>query len=195
MQPEAVRPVAETTPPTELFAQALPLLPAVVRAACLRCRHFPRPEDVERFQARLCVLLLKDNAKVLRGYKGNAELKTWLQKIANHEVSRVLRWERQSVSLDDVPPERLVQPPEQEVWLLRKERQQLLQELLPKLPPRKRELAELALQGFSDEEIALEMGLKVETVYKRKSEALKSCVRLLRRGKKVAERREDFGLR
>ena len=60
-----------------------------------------------------------------------------------------------------------------------------MEETLAKLPPRQRELAELALQGLTDEGIAQELGIKVKTVYARKSEAMKKLRELVAERQKI----------
>lgn len=156
----------------ELWNEAQLHLDVVVRNALRPWKQHHQADDVNRFKQRLSEKLLRKNKKPLGDLLDEAKLKPWLQKIANREVNRVLQRESRNVSFDDAPPEVFEQKPEQEELLLRKEQRNLVKEILPELPPRKQELAELALQEFSDEEIARKMGLKVVTVYKRKSETL-----------------------
>ena len=163
----------------ELWNEAQLLLDEVVRNALRPWKRHQQADDVNRFKQRLSEKLLKDDKKLLRDFWQEAGLKTWLQKITRREVNRVLQRESRSVHLDDAPPEVFSQSPVQEEFLLQKERAQLLAEGLPKLPPRKRELAELALQGFSDEEIARKMRLKVDSVYRMKNVVVKKLRKLI----------------
>lgn len=157
-------PKAQRTPEA-LFDKAQLLLDEVVRNALRPWKRHQQADDVDRFKQRLELLLWQGDLKLLREFRQEAKLKTWLQKIANHEVSRVLREESRNVSFDDAPPEKFIQPPTQEKLLLQKEWAQLLEEALPKLTEHERKLVELMRQDLSAKEIARELGIMVGTVY------------------------------
>ena len=157
-------------PLPELFEQAVTLLDPVVRRAFLHYDHPPTPEDLERFHQRLSLLLLKDDYRRLRTFDQRAQLSTWLQTVVNHEVAHFLQREGRSVALEDAPPATFYQPATQEEILFAKEQAHLVKSVARKLSKRQRQLYELIRQDLSDAEIAGEMNLKVESVYRKKIE-------------------------
>lgn len=174
----------------ELFAEALLSLDKVVRNALRHYYPKHQADDVERFKQRLIEKLLKDDMKMLREFRQEAEPKTWLQQIANHEVIRVLREEGRSVSFDDAPPEVFIQPPTQEENLLHKEREQLMAEVLHTMTPHEQMLIELEGQGWKAEEIARELDIGVKTVYSKKSKAKRKLKELVEERQKIISKRE-----
>lgn len=163
----------------ELWNEAQHLLDVVVPNALRPWNKHQNADDVQWFKQRLSEKLLKDDKKLLRNFRQEAELKTWLQKIANREVNRALLKESRSVSFDDAPPQVFEQKPRQEELLLRKEQTQLLAEAIAKLTPRERKLAELLQQDLKAEEIARELGIKVNSVHRIKNTVVKKLGKLV----------------
>jgi RNA polymerase sigma factor (sigma-70 family) len=155
--------------PEELYAQAEALLDQTVSRAFMHYRHPPTPEDVARFHGRLSLLLLEDDYRRLRTFDQRAQLSNWPQTVANHEVLHFLKKELKKTSLDDLPPERFVQSPNQEdaVWL--HEQQHLMNEAKQRLNEDERELYQLAyVEEWSAKQIAQQLGCSPETVRQRK---------------------------
>jgi RNA polymerase sigma factor (sigma-70 family) len=169
----------------ELFAQAEALLPKLVRQAFLRFGHRPNADEEERLAERLKLQLYgQGDYRLLRTLKEPAALSGWLQVIANRAVSRFLQHESRKVGFDEVPQEKLVQPPEQEELLWRKEQKQLLQEALPKLTEHERKRVELMLRGLNPKEIALSLNIKVSSVHRMKSKLVKKLRELVNEGRR-----------
>lgn len=133
--------------PEELFAQVSPLLDSVVRMACLHCCHDPTLEDVKRLTQRLHALLLDNDFQLLRDYRHEAGLRTYLQAVANHRVSHFLQDERRKVNLDELPEDFFTasQTQEDEIW--EKEKLELLKKAVKRLTKRERQLFALLLAG------------------------------------------------
>lgn len=174
----------------ELYALASPMLDHAARAACLHCQHLSTPNDVARFSQRLSVLLLEGDYRRLRTYDQQAELRTWLQMVANREVSRVLKRERRYVALEDAPPRTFDLMPEQEENLLHKEREHLAAKALTELTPHEQKLIELEAQGWKTKEIARELDIGVKTVYSKKSKAKRKLKELVEERQKIISKKE-----
>lgn len=157
----------------ELWNETQLLLGEVVRNALRPWKRHQQADDVNRFKQRVSEKLLKDDKKLLREFRQEAGLKTWLQKIANRQINRVLQRESRSVSFEDAPPEVVEQSPEQETLLLQKEREQLLTAAIARLTSRERKLVELIQQDKKAEEIARELGIKVNSVHRTKNAVVK----------------------
>ncbi len=119
--------------------------------------------------------------KAVKKFRGEADLKTWLFRIAINESRNRHRWwqrrrRRQTISLDapcgigETPLSETVSSlsanPEQEI--LRREREKMLLEALNNLPDIFREAIILCdIEGFSYEEIAQTLELNIGTVKSR----------------------------
>ena len=169
----------EVLTPEELFEQALLLLDDVIRTACRRRYHSPTPEDVGRLRQRLIVLLRNKDLLLLRSYRQEAKLRTWLQTVASRQVSRFLQDERRKVYLDELPDDFFTALPMQEDEVLRKERMESLKKAVKRLTKGQRQLLGLLESGLSESEIAQKKGVKVEAVYQAKSRLIKKLRKLI----------------
>jgi DNA-directed RNA polymerase specialized sigma24 family protein len=73
----------------EIFEDVFPRIPKVVRNVCVNIGHDPDRMDVDEFAQRIGVLLWKNDYRVLRSFKHESSLETWLFTIAKR---RILRW-------------------------------------------------------------------------------------------------------
>ncbi|MFY1672609.1 RNA polymerase sigma factor [Plantactinospora sp. WMMB334] len=91
----------------------------------------------------------------------------WMYKTARYKLLVLRRRRRQEteISLDEVPPERLAEPADPA------EARELLRGWLPQLPPRQAEVFMLALDGWTDQEIATLLGIAYNTVRTYRQEA------------------------
>jgi RNA polymerase sigma-70 factor (ECF subfamily) len=133
-------------------------------------------------------------AETLDGFRGDACVRTWVTKIAEHNLYR--RWNRrkkssQIESNEDLPvePETSALSPEDEV--ASRELSALVRDEVRKLPPRMRACLELRLyQDRSYKEIADILGMKIGTVgvtLKHAEERLKKAL-----GKRILVNKKDF---
>jgi len=166
----------------EELLQALPSLDGIIRAACIRCHHYPAAEQVKRLKQRLIVRMLEDDYRRLRTFDQRAELQTWLQTVANRLVSRLLQQERRKISLADAPSEVFTQHPVQEESLLKKEHEEALTEALGKLTPREQKLFKLLREGYKSKEIAQVLNIKVESVYRKRNALVKKIQEIIEGG-------------
>jgi DNA-directed RNA polymerase specialized sigma24 family protein len=70
--------------------------------------------DMEDIAQSIVLLLIKDNCRVLRSFKGHSSLETWLQKIANHRTTRFYRGWRRMMNLEDLQLSNQTYPPIQD---------------------------------------------------------------------------------
>ncbi|HEX5273318.1 MAG TPA: sigma-70 family RNA polymerase sigma factor [Gemmataceae bacterium] len=124
-----------------------------------------RPEDTEDLAAEILLQIVSHDYAVLRQFKGNSSLATYLAVIARricvHELAR--RSAAQEVSSRDgrtVPePE---EPPKAEIGL---ESLEEVEKILGRLPHRDREVVRLYyLEGRSYEEISTQLNIPVNTI-------------------------------
>lgn len=125
------------------------------------------PEDVEDIAAEVLVQIIADNFKVLREFKGTANLATYLTVIARricvHELSR-RQTVRESIKkgesrlLDDLPDE-------SEAAMKGMERLEEVEALLRKLRGKDREIVrQFYLEGRTYEEISTDLDIPVNSI-------------------------------
>jgi RNA polymerase sigma-70 factor (ECF subfamily) len=120
------------------------------------------PEDVEDVAAEVMLQVVADDYKVLRQFRGNSSLATYLTVIARrtcvHELSR-----RIAARDTAVPPARPAEDrPRASVGL---ESLEEVQKLLRRLPAREREVVRMFyLEGRSYEEISTRLHIPVNTI-------------------------------
>ena len=125
------------------------------------------PEDVEDIAAEVLVQIIADNYKVLREFKGTANLATYLTVIARricvHELSR-RQTVRESIKkgesrlLDDLPDE-------SEAAMKGIERLEEVEALLRKLRGKDREIVrQFYLEGRTYEEISTDLDIPVNSI-------------------------------
>lgn len=136
-----------------------------VRFACRKYNHGAPPEEVEEFTEQITVLLLEQDCRRMQTHNpSKASFKTWLQQVVNHHVSRQLQKNRPAESLEDELLSTLSYPPAQEKELLRKEQRTILENVIDKLSLHDQRIARLKLSEVPDEEIALDLNIKVASV-------------------------------
>ena len=125
------------------------------------------PEDVEDIAAEVLVQIIADNYKVLRDFKGTANLATYLTVIARricvHELSR-RQTVRESIKKGE---SRLLEdlPDESEAAMKGIERLEEVEALLRKLRGKDREIVrQFYLEGRTYEEISTDLDIPVNTI-------------------------------
>lgn len=162
----------------ELLAEIL----SVVCAACQKRRYYPDQSEIDGLVSRIAVKLLDKEARLLRSFEGRSERRTWLFTIADRFVRRWIRSRKKMIGLNDAPPLSFIIQPDQEERVFSREVREKLLEVFCKLTLREQKLLCLWwLQELSAEEIAKEMGIKKESVYKEKSD-LKKKIRMMIEG-------------
>ena len=118
--------------------------------------------DMEDIVQSIVLLLIKDDCRALRSFKGLSSLETWQQTIANHETIRFYRGKKDMMSLEDLSPAEQAYPPSQEDEVLH-------HEIVHKLTKGQRKLLELILLGLKTNEIAERNGTDPDSVSRSKS--------------------------
>jgi RNA polymerase sigma-70 factor, ECF subfamily len=135
------------------------------------------PEDVEDIAAEVMLQIVKDDFKVLRKFRQQASLATYITVIARritiHELNRrqAVRSEIKTgvARLDDLPSD------DNEAAMKGMERLEEVEDLLRKLKGTERDVVKLYyLRGLTYEEISTETGMPVNTIGSTLSRARKS---------------------
>jgi RNA polymerase sigma-70 factor (ECF subfamily) len=123
-----------------------------------------KPEDTEDLAAEVLLQIVANDYAVLRQFRGNASLATYLTVIARricvHELAR-------RMAARDVQPAPAAEAPEPEAedHASGIERLEEVERLLSKLPGREREVVRLHyIEGRSYEEISTELNIPVNTI-------------------------------
>jgi RNA polymerase sigma factor (sigma-70 family) len=157
-----------------------------VRYACRFYNYRASQDEVEDFSQDILVKLLKDDGRILQSFANRSSVDTWLYTVVRRELRPYLfrlRWEKENLSnVDDLSPETLRYRANQEERLIGDNERITLHTIISRLPDRKRRLMQLDLHGLKSREIAIDMGIKIESVYRRKSALLKEIQGLIEAG-------------
>ncbi len=161
-------------------------VPKAVRYACRFYGYQASQDEVEDFSQFVFLKMLKNNGRILRSFEGRSSIDTWLYAVVRRELKPYLlgrQWEEENMSdVDDLSPETLRYNPNQEERLIDEDKRKTLHALISRLPDRKRQLLELLLEEMKPEEIAKEMGIKIDSVYRLKNTIIKEFQRLIEGG-------------
>ncbi len=120
---------------------------------------------------------------MLRSFRQEASLRTYLLKIAYHEVVDFLQERKKSVPLEDLPLEMIEQLPQQEEHFLHDEQVQLLEEAVKQLSVEDQELYGLVYrEELPIEELSQRLGANTLNIWQRISRLRKRLKALI--GKK-----------
>jgi RNA polymerase sigma factor (sigma-70 family) len=179
-------PNGSQTPDALNIERLIAKVPKAVRYACRYYGYQANWNEVENLSQNILVKLFKDDGRVLQSFANRSSVDTWLYTVVRRELRRYfLRrwWEKENLTnVDDLSPETLRFEANQEERLIDKEERRNLDAIISSLSGRKRRLMELGLQDLESREIAKEMGIKIESVYRRKSALLKEIHRLIEGG-------------
>lgn len=127
-----------------------------------------QPEDIEDLAAEILLHIVDNNYTMLRQFKGNSSLATYLTVIARriciHELVQRAGGAPEGAATDGrrPPVKEREQPPKVQVGL---ESLEEVQQLMRKLPAREREVVRLFyLEGRSYEEISTELQIPVNSI-------------------------------
>jgi RNA polymerase sigma-70 factor (ECF subfamily) len=126
-----------------------------------------KPEDTEDLAAEVLLQIVQNDYAVLRQFKGNASLATYLTVIARricvHELAR--RAAAREVQPNANDQEAAEQPDEDDAPARGLESLEEVEKLLGKLPSKEREVVRLYyLEGRTYEEISTELNIPVNTI-------------------------------
>ena len=165
----------------QLFLDIVPRIPIAVRQACKSLSHYPDQLEFDGFVSRIVMLLMDDDFHALRSFDNRSEPQTWLFKIATRLIMRRLKAQKRELPLEDSPSSSFITQPDQEEKLISEEREKLLMAAVGELTEHEQKLFYLITQGLKSEEIAKELKIKKESVYRERSaliEKLQNTVNL-----------------
>jgi RNA polymerase sigma-19 factor, ECF subfamily len=171
---------APDVPDVELLI--IKLSPEVSKAVRHAYRHPTNPNEIEDITQDVLLKLIEDDYRRLRSFDGRSKIETWLHTIVKNYVGHYFwsrRWEKESVSLDELSADALSYRPTQEKMIIDEEVRKTLHEIINRMPERRKLLMELLLQGLKTEEIAKELGIKITSVYSEKSIQYKELRKLV----------------
>lgn len=168
--------------PASLFAEILLDIPYVVDQACHNLGYHPRQMDFEDFVQEVILLLIDRDYYNLRLFKHLSLPRTWLFAVVRHHLNRQIQRQSRGVSLEDIRPDSLSFQPEQENKLIDEERTKQLAIALKRLTDRERRLFRLLCSDeLSASEVAREMGIKTESVYRRRNAVIRKIRKMIHR--------------
>jgi len=157
-----------------LVARYSPFVQAEARRQLLRYRGKAAPADLEDVYQEVFAQLLRDDARTLRQFRQDSSLSTWLAYVVRSVCRLVAGRER---GAPPVPADLAIPPPTEEDLPL-----DGLKEAIAGLPSRDQRLLRLFFhEGKKYREIALELGVSVNSVGPLLSRALSAARRRLAR--------------
>lgn len=137
-----------------------------MRYACRYYGYQANRDEVEDLVQDILVKLFKDDGRVLQSFANRSLIDTWLYTVVRRELRTYLLrrlWEKENMSnVDDLSSENLRYEANQEERLIEEGKRKTLRAIINILPDRKHRLVVLSLQELKPEEIAKEMGIKIE---------------------------------
>lgn len=153
----------------QVIEDLLPEILVAVRASLYRCGHRGDRDEIDDLCQQITVLLIDDDFRRLRSFDHASSQRTWLTTVVRNHVINYLQRHKTTVSLNDVSADAIVYPARQEERVFEQEQRDSLQAALANLTKRELRLFELCyVFGLSTVEIAEAMGIKVQSVRRRK---------------------------
>ncbi|HTG14058.1 MAG TPA: sigma-70 family RNA polymerase sigma factor [Blastocatellia bacterium] len=164
----------------QVIEDLLPEILVAVRASLYRCSHRGDRDEIDDLCQEITILLMDDDFRRLRSFDHASSHKTWLTAVVRNHVINHLQRQKTMISLSDLTPATIRCPALQDRHLFAKELRDNVQEALTRLTPREARLFELCyLLGLSTVEIAEGMGIKPQSVRRRKHAVTKKLRQLL----------------
>jgi RNA polymerase sigma factor (sigma-70 family) len=164
------------------------LSPNVSKALYHACRFYGHPanqDEINDLTQDILVKLIEDGHRRLLSYDGRSNINTWLYTVVRRALKPCLlrqRWEKECIgNMDDLSPDALSYQPTQEERLIDEDERRTLRAIISRLTRHKRRLAQLMLLELKPEEIAKEMGIRIESFYAKESALLKEMRELIER--------------
>ena len=151
------------------------LRPDIIQAVSAACLHYDVDQsEIEDLCNEVILLLIESDYHGLRSFHEESSAKTWLTAIALHYVSSHVSRQRKEKSLDEISADLFVFNASQENELISKERKGELREAVSQLTAREQQLFELLCRDeLTLADIASQMEIKVDSVYRRKHALIK----------------------
>jgi RNA polymerase sigma factor (sigma-70 family) len=159
----------------------IPNISAAVRLTCVLHKYKADKNEIEDLCQQILLLLLEDNNRRLRSFNNEkASINTWLKTVIFHYLSRQMLKEPVTKGIEDREINLISDLPSQEQILIYQERAQKMKVIVNKLANRERELYKfLCRDDLSVAEIAKQMSIKTDSVYRRKHALIRKLQSLL----------------
>ena len=152
-----------------LAQQCQDLLPGIIWNVCQRFHRYLMPDKIEDYVGEMLLHLLADDSHYLKTYdpeKGS--LKTWLNVVTEHKLGYEFKHERPWNRLDDIPPEQLLELPQQERNVITQEEIEAVVREVAKMSAWQQRLFTLCWEDLSAPEIAKRLNIKAASVHRMK---------------------------
>ncbi len=156
----------------------LPEILIAVHTSFRRYHHRSAKEEIDDLCQQVVVSLMEDDFRRLRSFCHASSRRTWLTVVVRNHVINYLERQKPTVSLNDLPADSMGYPPLEEERLIAREQRDGLRMAVTKLTKREIELFELFyVTEYSTAEIATKMGIKLQSVRRRKHALVKKLRR------------------
>lgn len=154
---------------------------SATRHAFLLYRHRASSSEIEDVCHDIILLLMDDDYRRLRSFDSEkSSMRHWLSIVVTRHVINCLHRHKGTESLDEISSDSMAYEPPQEVAAIWLDRQERLRAAIAKLTVRERQLLDnLFKNGDNVAEIATSMGVKMNSVYRRKHAIIKKLRKLL----------------
>ena len=151
------------------------LLPDIRDAVSKACYHYScDPSEIADVCPQMIILLMENDYRRLRSFHLESSIKTWLTAVALHYVSNYVGRQKKAISLDDISREACVCAAAQEAELISEEMRCELNVAVAQLTAREQQFVELLRRDdLTSADVARKMGIKVESVHRRKYTLIK----------------------
>jgi RNA polymerase sigma factor (sigma-70 family) len=164
----------------QLIAILLPDINDVVRWTYLRYQGRICQDELDDLSQQIILMLIEDNCRRFRSFRGQSSFKTWLQAVATHHIYNYFYRRKQIEPIDEVDQGSLIYSPLQDQGDTA-EKQKLLFSALSKLSGQERLLYQLwVISELDVKEIAAVFSTEVKIIYKRKQTLVLKLRRLVR---------------
>ena len=158
----------------EILESLLPDILIAVQTTLSRLHHRSANDEVGDLCQQVTVLLLENDFRRLRSFDYRSSRRTWLTAVVRNYVMNHVRRQKPTVSLNDLRADVRSYPAMQDQRLIAQEQSESLRAASTKLTKRELELFELCyVADLSTGEIAEEMGIKLQSVRRRKHALVK----------------------
>lgn len=158
-----------------LIESLIPEIRGAVRLCCSLHKHRVIAEEIDDLFSEIVILLMEQDYRRLRSFNDQrSSLRTWLKAVVTHHIFHHLRKRKIELSLDDVPIESTVYEIDHSDQLWRKQQMKLIEAAKEKLTTREQEMLALFFRDDAGAiDIAEQLGIKVDSVYRRKHALIK----------------------